>query len=303
VGITGKPIMLYFSKVGIDPDTLDLPQLERLMEFKKKTYPNGLVETYKTIIEFKDKLSKQIELKVRDLQLNEASGKLPLSLEFLSPESGKPVGNMFNYAIDHYIVSDFARITKEKREKLASGVEEVIKEMSYFPVILAIENSSSSGIRNLYIELEASTTSSSIELMTYPPGKEHDIPFTLFSTHDMFTWKKSRSARWKDLKSKLTKFDTDKFLHRADQGWRLSFEWEAIQPQRTRLIKPVFYIYSLESTKLSFSVKVFADSFPEPLVLQAEVNIEARQSDIELKDILPEWEKLLQDSESEEVGP
>jgi hypothetical protein len=39
------------------------------------------------------------------------------------------------------------------------------------------------------------------------------------------------------------------------------------------------------------------------LVLQAEVNIEARQSDIELKDILPEWEKLLQDSESEEVGP
>ncbi|HEY8035402.1 MAG TPA: hypothetical protein VIF37_07430 [Methylobacter sp.] len=208
--------MLYFSKVGIDPDTLDLPQLERLMEFKKKTYPNGLVETYKTIVEFKDKLSKQIELKVRDLQLNEASGKLPLSLEFLSPESGKPVGNMFNYAIDHYIVSDFARL-----------------------VLLASES--------FTLNWKLAPRSNSIELMTSPPGKEHDITFTLFSTHDMFTWKKSRSARWKDLKSKLTKFDTDKFLHRADQGWRLSFEWEAIQPQRTRLIKPVFNIYIVKN--------------------------------------------------------
>jgi hypothetical protein len=38
----GKPIMLYFSKVGADPDRIDLSQLTRLKAFKEETYPNAL---------------------------------------------------------------------------------------------------------------------------------------------------------------------------------------------------------------------------------------------------------------------
>ncbi|MGZ8910678.1 MAG: DUF4062 domain-containing protein [Methylococcaceae bacterium] len=69
VGKAAKPIMLYFSKVPIDPESIDLQQNETLKQFKSKTYPKGLVESYKSIIEFRDKFAKQLELKVRDLQI------------------------------------------------------------------------------------------------------------------------------------------------------------------------------------------------------------------------------------------
>ena len=73
--------------------TWSLTQIDKLKRFKEKTYPKGLIETYKTIIEFRDKFAKQLELKVRDLQQSEASGELPLSLEFLSIEKGELIGN------------------------------------------------------------------------------------------------------------------------------------------------------------------------------------------------------------------
>ena len=89
--------MLYFSRVEIDPDRINLDQIEKLKQFKEKTYPKGLVESYKKIIEFRDKFAKQIELKIRDLQRSDASGELPLSLQFLSVENGELIGSSLNH--------------------------------------------------------------------------------------------------------------------------------------------------------------------------------------------------------------
>jgi hypothetical protein len=50
VGNAGKPIMLYFSRVEIDPDMIELDQIESLKRFKDKTYPKGLVESYKRLL-------------------------------------------------------------------------------------------------------------------------------------------------------------------------------------------------------------------------------------------------------------
>ena len=43
---------------------------------------------------------------------------------------------------------------------------------------------------------------------------------------------------------------------------------------------------------------MFADSFPEPLVLEANVRIEVNQSFTDLADLLPDWEKLLTENGS-----
>ena len=79
VGKAEKPVMLYFSKVEIDPDKIDFAQTERLRHFKSTTYPKGLIESYKKLIEFRDKFARQLELKLRDLQRSDASGVSPLS--------------------------------------------------------------------------------------------------------------------------------------------------------------------------------------------------------------------------------
>jgi hypothetical protein len=265
-------------------DRINLDQIEKLKQFREKTYPKGLVESYKKIIEFRDKFAKRLELKIRDLQRSDASGELPLSLEFLSVENGEPIGSNLNHIFDHPNVRDFDAVPGEKREGLKPFAEAAIKERSYFPVVLAIENSTPSGIRNLYIELDVSATSDNVEVT--------DSPLTVLSQDSVFTFYSSlthnltrKSKILNRVERNLAKFDADK-LQRIDRGWRLSFEWEALQPQRIRLIKPVLYVYSPESAKLSIKAKVFADSIPEPLVLEANVSIEANQSFTELTELL-----------------
>jgi len=86
----------------------------------------------------------------------------------------------------------------------------------------------------------------------------------------------------------LQRFDAGT-LQRTNVGWRLSFEWEALQPQRIRLVKPVVYAYSPTSTHLAVRARIFADSFPEPIELAAQMNIKVEQSSASLNDLLPRW--------------
>jgi hypothetical protein len=65
VGNAGKTVMLYFSQAKVEPDAIDFEQYQKLKDFKNKTYPKGLVTNYSDIKEFKDKLTRQLELKIR----------------------------------------------------------------------------------------------------------------------------------------------------------------------------------------------------------------------------------------------
>jgi hypothetical protein len=293
--------MLYFSKVGIDPDTIDIDQFGKLKQFEEKTHLKGLVESYKKIAEFEDKFARQLELKIRDLQSSDASGENPLSLQFLSVENEELIGSSLNHTFDHPTVNerDFDVVPREKRDELKIVAATAIRDKSYFPVVLAIKNSSASGIRNLYVQLDLSATSNKLEVTDLPLG-----PFskwgplsTSITYYPSSMWGTGSSEILDYVEQKLAKFDSDK-LQRIDRDWRLFAEWEALQPQRTRLIKPLF-VYSPESANLSIRAKVFADSFPEPLVLEANVRIEAKQSFTDVTNLLPDWEKLLRVSTPE----
>jgi hypothetical protein len=58
-----KPAMLYFSSKSVDPDEIDTEQRDRLRAFKQSCRQRGLCETFSTEIEFRAKLSNQIQLK------------------------------------------------------------------------------------------------------------------------------------------------------------------------------------------------------------------------------------------------
>lgn len=215
VGNAGKPIMLYFSRVEIDPDRIDLDQIEKLKEFKEKTYPKGLVESYKKIIEFRDKFAKQLELKIRDLQRSDASGDLPLSLEFLSVESGELIGSSLHHDFDHQNVRDFDSVPEEKRESLNPFVMAAIKERSHFPVALAIVNSTPSGIRNLYVELDISATSHNVEIADSPMLPSDKVFTYTYLASRFSTFKAPSSKLLKRVERYLAKFDADKLQDRS----------------------------------------------------------------------------------------
>lgn len=101
-----------------------------------------------------------------------------------------------------------------------------------------------------------------------------------------------------DTQSKLARFDSDK-LQETEDGWMLTFDWEALQPQRTRLIKPILYYLTEESAKLLIEAKIFADSFPEPIVLQAKLEVRINEKSSKLSELLPNWEELLNDYDEE----
>lgn len=154
VAKAGKPIMLYFSKVGMDPDKIDLAQLQRLQAFKQETYPNALTESFKSQIEFRDKFAKQIELKVRDLQKADDLGQPSrLSLEFVSRGLKHLDGPQQSRTVDLPEVSDLGDYISaqapEDRESFRDAALERIRLASTADVLLAIRNTGSSGVRNL----------------------------------------------------------------------------------------------------------------------------------------------------------
>ena len=212
VGNAEKPIMLYFSRVEIDPDRIDLEQIEKLKQFKAKTYPKGLVENYKKIIEFRDKFAKQLELKIRDLQISDASGALPLSLEFLSVDNGKLLGRALDHCFDHPNLKIVNAPTKEKREQLEELITAAIKEKSYLPVALAIENSSPSGIRNLYIELDITGSSDKLEVTNAPVGSYSSDLWSIYTDiYNIGPIGGRRSDISRRVEAQLSKFEPDKF--------------------------------------------------------------------------------------------
>ncbi len=100
MGKAKKTIMLYFSHVGVDPEQIDSAQMEKLRRFKTTTYPNGLSENYKTRPEFRDKFSRHIEVKVRELQRGDASGIAPLTFDFVSVKTADRVGARIRDAVE-----------------------------------------------------------------------------------------------------------------------------------------------------------------------------------------------------------
>jgi hypothetical protein len=57
---SGKPAMIYFSRVAVRPDRLDPAQYAAVEEFKKRCQDRGLYETYESHVELREKLTRQL---------------------------------------------------------------------------------------------------------------------------------------------------------------------------------------------------------------------------------------------------
>lgn len=62
----GKPAMLYFSGAPVVPSSLDADQYEKLKEFKAWAMTQGLVATFDSAEEFREKFRRELELNLRD---------------------------------------------------------------------------------------------------------------------------------------------------------------------------------------------------------------------------------------------
>jgi hypothetical protein len=272
VAKAGKPAMLYFSKVGVDPNGIEVHQWTRLKDFKDRIQSTALTESFKSQIEFRDKFARQLELQVRELQKADSVGQPPpLSLMFSSGDLKQqiaPTGQL-NIEIPRIIGLDLSDKEPGWAQRIQEASDEWVKSRSNVSVLLVIGNSGSAGIRNLYVEMSISVTSDGVTAVSDTLGKK-------------FLWALNG---WPTIQSEAGA------LKEVDGGWELSFEWDALQPQRVRPMKPLF-IWVEADAKVSFTAKVFADSFPEPVILAADLNIGARLRHIDLTEAVPDIESF-----------
>ncbi len=60
----GKPAMIYFSSAPVAPDMIDREQYDAVLAFKRDCFGRGLVRTYESLSDFRQKLTRELALTV-----------------------------------------------------------------------------------------------------------------------------------------------------------------------------------------------------------------------------------------------
>jgi hypothetical protein len=306
----GKPVMLYFSQVKQDPDRLNLEQLARLREFKKKTFPKALIETYATQIEFRDKLARQLEIQLRSLLAAEAEsdggGTLvrpvtDIQLAFADPESGARLGDHISHRTTFLEVQgldeipDFESPKKKSRSDTHSSllfyggldsenkdyyrdlVQYLIRRSFFRPIRFWLKNAGGVGARDVYADLRIGTDGPPLKALSglgavlNPPKQRNDLVID-----------------WPARTSTLDEGDGE--LQQLGSTWTTSIELQALQPQRELSPRPDLLLGVDKSAVVTVSARVFADTLSEPVAKDLEIDWTVETKQVRATDLLEEFQ-------------
>jgi len=82
-------------------------------------------------------------------------------------------------------------------------------------------------------------------------------------------------------------------LHNTDNSWKILFEWNAVQPQRIRMIKPLFFALARSSCRVDIRARIYADTVPAPFSLTACLDIKVTEKQVSVQDVLPRLSEII----------
>ncbi|WP_146164551.1 hypothetical protein [Nitrosospira sp. Nsp2] len=314
VASEGKPVMLYFSQAKQDPDKLDLEQLAKLREFKKKTFPHALVESYSDVIEFKDKLSKQIEMQLRTLLAeraesdSEATSVRPVTdiiLRFADPDKGEDVGAILMLKTKVVDVTDFESIpdfTPPKTEKKNSSVERITDVLTQsWLTNLQISDSNKNYYRQRVTALVLKEFFRPIRFWLKNRGGigARDVYIDLnihsnngriivVSKHQLPTSLPSRSSSRSGLLGDHHPESPDELISSGSDSWNTKIEVRALQPQRELSPATELFIGTPESCDVIITAKIFADTLAQPEIQELALRIDVDKMVVQASEIVSE---------------
>lgn len=301
VAASNKPVLLYFSKKNKDPDDIDTDQLLKLREFKKRTYPNALVETFSNQIEFKEKLSKNIERQLRNLISSGVFsnvGKIEseISIEFFDILNSYKIGTSITKNTSYLDVYDgeevpdylpdvteddflrrsstllFSSNTPNKdyyREMLNLNVANEL----FFPMDFWLSNTGALGAKDLYVSIDVISENKDIEILG---GNKFNKDLPSKNTNDYL--RKISINRSEDEFLTINKI--------SDGFWNISFDLYALQPKRELSLNNSFFIGSKTSCRIDFEAKIFADSLPFPINQKLSIDLTVVTKRVSYKEII-----------------
>ncbi|WP_265452961.1 hypothetical protein [Aeromonas salmonicida] len=288
VASASKPVMLYFSNAKKDLEDIDLDQLASLREFKKRTYPNALVENFTSQVEFRDKLSKHLEMQIRQLIRSgvggtDSSGLLSdIELSWFDIEKKTKNGKSASFStsnfelinrndIPDYTVSDDSEEVawmgaRTNKDYFRDIVEFFVTDNMLKPVCLCMENKGSLGARDLYINIKL--TSSNGNLVVLSGGSFEAKKPQARGDHMM--WHEHRNFE----------------ITKEANSYSLSYELNALQPKRSIQTDLMLYVGATESCTVAVEAIIYADSLPEPVLQELTLEFNVKKESINANELL-----------------
>ncbi len=288
VASNGKPVMLYFSQIKQHPDNIDIEQLGKLREFKKKTFPKALVEKYSTQIEFRDKLSKHLEIQLRTLISEDAqsghgapnySPVTDIQFEFAEPETGAKLGTQIGLKSTAILISrmdevaDYIRSvdskleteggtylfigSRDNRDYYRDAIKYFVGQSLFRPVRFWLRNSGGVGARDVYVDIRVNSKSAGLRVVSS-------------NSAELQRPSKDRSAFVANVWS--NREDDQVQIEQVGPTWSVVFELRALQPQREISTMPVIFMAMEETGTVDVEARIFADTLAEPTRRKLEID-------------------------------
>lgn len=294
----GKLVMLYFSRGMADPDTLNLDELARLRAFRERMKTLGLVETYATLDDFRNKLRHQLDQQVRTLIATTTSGQhsrdqqdgLHLSLELESDtpaNDGTIICNIVSCSDvdDIPILTDAERSDSDNewiigslnRDYYRELVQYYIDSVRMIPMKLVVTNDGDSAFQDLRLEFRISDETVDIyDRLPTPPLRTSSF----FGSGVTATLRPYGDEMFND-------DGTFHVVAGDSSGRRFVAQWPVVQSGR-RVVSPSFYISAKQSTKVEFGAVAYS-STTRPFTLSETIDVECRE-------IVFTWRQILENA-------
>ncbi|WP_053056764.1 hypothetical protein [Tenacibaculum mesophilum] len=279
----GKDVMIYFSKRGIDPSEIDLKQLEALNKFKKEVYKNALIENFNSVIDFRDKLNRQLEFKIRELEKNNKEAKTKLDLSFVNQSNNELENDTIN------IESDLIKISKAQIDDIVkkeddigdrtwefkSDLNKYVEKINSVPIVLGVNNKDSIIHTNLNIDLQLKVNiTDSMTIRVLGASKNQGISNSL-------TNGKLREEDEKNIQSLF-----NETLEKVDsKTMNVYMESTTVLPNKIKCIKPIILINPRKDVKLEFHTKLLSNNLLEPISKKLTLNIKVTEREIKSEEI------------------
>jgi hypothetical protein len=286
----GKPVMLYFSKANKNPDDIDLEQLKKLRDFKKKTFPNALVENYSGPVEFRDKLARQLEIQLRALLVDAGDvvhedNKSPYTdivLQFADPDSGEGIGDTQEISATLLKITDYEEIpdyspkrdtprSKEREELIEvimssrhrgkdyyrDSINKIIAKSKNRPIRFWLKNTGTVGARDVFIDIKLLTARRfETEAGVLYLGDNESVEVTKLS----------------------------------DTAWSTNLEMRALQPKREVAPGRKLLLGGDGDCQISVEASIYADTLSEPIIRKLTIDYKVKVVETSYKSLLEELE-------------
>lgn len=289
VSKAGKPVMLYFSKRGKDPSQIDIEQLQLLKKFKDEVYSTALVESFNSIVDFRDKLSRQLEMKIRELQGRKESNKDLMTFSFIDRATGKLINskiekNIERLEFDKKREAKFLKYPKVVKNKAGyrRALVKYLNRKNSLPIILGINNNVKRIFGNVNVELKLKAS------------KADCLSIESFDSYDDSIIEPYR-LEWyltDEVQREVRSLFDDNYKQTSNKSWEFRIKPFTLLPNKLKTLENLLILFPKSGMKIEFSIVLFSDNILQAIESKCELKINYKERQVTDEEINELIEKL-----------